>query len=332
MKALPLTEAGMFGPFVNFIEAGGGSVNRVLDRSNVSREMVDLAQGKVTKLQFYQFLNTSGRNLGVSDLGYQVGEHFGMRFIGPVGASVLRAATLKDAIGTFAAHLESWIDDNHLWLEPDGDHVWLCNIANDGLQEFQQMSDQCAIMAMISLIREAAGPQWSPEHLRLPPHIARAHLAIPSLAETSITQIESGIAVRFPARFLALPVHQEPPTAEAAELAPGSQASFGAALEQTLYDQFPFIGIPTIPQTAEITGTSVRTLQRHLMSDGMTYQRLIERIRFRKARERLQQDDGLTITELSSELHYASPSSFVRAFRRIAGCTPDQYKRGLSST
>jgi AraC-like DNA-binding protein len=58
----------------------------------------------------------------------------------------------------------------------------------------------------------------------------------------------------------------------------------------------------------------------------MTYQLLIEGVRFRKARERLRQDNSLTVAELSRELHYGSSSSFVRAFRRVAGCTPLEFR------
>ena len=96
-------------------------------------------------------------------------------------------------------------------------------------------------------------------------------------------------------------------------------------MEQTLSDKFSLIGIPSIPQAAEITGTSIRSLQRHLKADGLTYQRMIERIRFRKARERLQQDPRLTVRELSQDLHYSSPSGFVRAFHLITGMTPGKF-------
>ena len=325
MKTLPLTEAAMLGPFVRYIETRGGTIARLLDDLNVSREMVDRGQGKVTKLQFYRFLNASGARTGQSALGYQIGEHFGMGFMGPVGASVLRAATLKDAIDTFAVHLERWLDGNKLWLETDGDEAWLCNAAHDGLHEHQQISDQCALMTLVSLVREAAGPDWTPEALRLPPHASRIHEEIPCLFGASVVTSELGVAVRFPAKFLSYPVGEASKEASGSQLPSSSPSGFAASMEQSLYDQFPFIGIPSLPQAAEITGTSVRSLQRHLKADGLTYQRMMERIRFRKARERLQQDPRLKIRELSQDLHYATPSGFVRAFHRITGMTPGKF-------
>ena len=63
--------------------------------------------------------------------------------------------------------------------------------------------------------------------------------------------------------------------------------SFAVSFEKTLHDQLPFLGVPTISRAAEISGISPRTLQRQLGSDGLTYQRLIDRIRFQMARKRL---------------------------------------------
>jgi AraC-like DNA-binding protein len=322
MRPLPLTEVGMLGPFVEFLENQGAAVNRVLDKNNISREMVDRGRGKVTKLQFYQFLKAGGPGMGLPDFGYRIGEHYGMRFMGPVGRSVLRAATLKDAIFTFGAHLRGWLDGNKLWLEPDGDEVWLCNVADDGLQPFQDISNQCAIMTLISLIREVAGRDWIPERVRLDAKMVAAHRDFEPLPGAEIEPLSHGVAVRFPTEFLHKPMLTGDADGLGAEVLPDSPPEFAAAIERTLRDQLPYLGAPTIPQAAEMAGTSPRTLQRLLAGDGLTYQRLVDRIRFQIARERLREDPKLSTRELAAELHFASPSSFVRSFRRVAGVTP----------
>jgi AraC-like DNA-binding protein len=331
MKTLPLTEVGMFGPFVAFLEEFGIPVNRVLDRTNVSREMVDHGRGQVTKLQFYQFLETGGRGEGLPDLGYRIGERHGMRFVGPVGSSVLRAATLKDAVDTLATHLRVWLDGNHLWLERNGKHVWLCNQARDGLQNMQATSNQCAIMTLISLVREVAGPGWRPEMIRLDSIALEFHREFEALANAEVETIQLGVGVRFPAEFLSRPLAIEGQIESGAGLpsASDSPPSFAAAFEKTLRDQLPYLGVPTIPQAAEIAGTPVRSLQRHLGGDGLTYQRLIDRVRFQLAQDRLREDPNLTTRELAADLHFSSPSSFVRSFRRIAGVTPGAYANSM---
>ncbi len=330
MKQLPLTEVGMLGPFVGFLEEVGVPVNQVLDTNNISREMVDRGNGKVTKLQFYQFLDTGGPGQGLPDFGYRIGESFGMRFMGPVGSSVLRAATLKDAVDTFAIHLRGWLDGNQLWLEPDGKNVWLCNLAKDGLQPFQTMSNQCAIMTLISLVREVAGDNWVPKKVRLDANTAIAREEIGALAHAEVELIGQGVAIQLPAKFLARPFLIASHCAEAEPPTRGPE-SFLDSLEKALHDQLPFLGVPTISQAAEITGVSQRTLQRQLESDGLTYQRLIDRVRFEIARMRLREDPGLTMRELAAELHFGSPSNFGRSFRRVAGMTPGAYLNSIQT-
>ena len=145
-----------------------------------------------------------------------------------------------------------------------------------------------------------------------------------ALASSKIEIIERGVAIQIPKNFLSRPLNDDIQD-DVAELPAESPASFAASLAITLRDQLPFLGVPTIPQAAEISGTSPRTLQRLLGADGLTYQRLLDRIRFRIARQRLAEEPGLSTRELAAELFYASPSSFVRSFRRIAGVTPGQF-------
>ena len=322
----------MLAPFVAFLDQIGATANRVLDANNLSRELVDRGRGKVTKFQFYQFLADGGPGLGLPDFGYRIGQSCGMRFMGPVGKSVLRAATLNDAVDTFALHLRHWLDGNQLWLEPDAEstHAWLCNLASDGLHGLQAISNQCALMTLVSLVREAAGESWTPDKIRLDPRSAAvSRAAITALVDSEVEIIPQGVAIRIPAKLLSQSVSDtsRKNLGEEADLPPASPEGFAGSFEKTLCDQLPFLGVPTIHQAAEITGVSPRTLQRQLGVDGLTYQRLIDRIRFQVARERLREDPYLTTHELAGELCYASPSSFVRSFRRIAGVTPGQFAR-----
>ena len=252
-----------------------------------------------------------------------------MRFIGPVGQSVLRSATLLDAFNTFEDHLSRWMDGKQFWIEPAGRNVWLCNQARVGMEDLQEQANQCSIMTLISLIREVAGPTWVPLKIRLHQPKDQSRSSFPLLAETEVEPAECGIAILFPTEFLSrkLPKLQVTPSA-----LPGPQAGpqqIIPALEQTLPDQLAFIGFPTIEQTAEISGFSARNLQRKLSEDGLTYQRLSDRIRFQVAHDRLESDPLLSIGELSFELGYASPSSFIRAFKRVAGMTPVTYRETL---
>ena len=82
----------------------------------------------------------------------------------------------------------------------------------------------------------------------------------------------------------------------------------------------------TIMQAAELMGVSVRSLQRRLSLAGMTYTGLLEQTRFENA-IKLLTDPENKIIDVAFSSGYADPAHFSRAFRRISGCTPREFRR-----
>ena len=85
-------------------------------------------------------------------------------------------------------------------------------------------------------------------------------------------------------------------------------------------------GYPHLTLVAEIAGMSQRTLQRRLAQSGWTYSQLVEDARFSIASELLA-DPALNITDIALAAGYDNPSHFSRAFKRITGMTPRDYRR-----
>src|SRR5699024_9600027 len=65
-------------------------------------------------------------------------------------------------------------------------------------------------------------------------------------------------------------------------------------------------------------------IKRHL---GMTFTEYMEKLRMDKARQLMNEKD-MTVSEISAELGFESPSSFIRFFRKKEGITPGAYKKG----
>ena len=76
---------------------------------------------------------------------------------------------------------------------------------------------------------------------------------------------------------------------------------------------------------AEIAGTSVRTLQRGLANSDLSYSRLIKEARFEAALQLLGDPDMKTI-DVAYATGYEEPSNFARAFQRLAGVSPQEYR------
>jgi len=84
-------------------------------------------------------------------------------------------------------------------------------------------------------------------------------------------------------------------------------------------------GYPAVEQGARYVGVSVRTLQRRLHRQGLTYSALVERVRHEEAC-RLLQANSRSIAEIAMRLGYTDPSHFSRAFRRWEGVCPRAYR------
>jgi AraC-like DNA-binding protein len=71
---------------------------------------------------------------------------------------------------------------------------------------------------------------------------------------------------------------------------------------------------------------STRSLQRHLESEGLSYQQLLQETRQAVARHYLQKTD-LPAAEISFLLGFEEPNSFYRAFRGWTGHTPERVRQ-----
>ena len=90
-------------------------------------------------------------------------------------------------------------------------------------------------------------------------------------------------------------------------------------------------GIPHIQLLSEITGISVRTLQRRMDKAGINYRELLKLTMYDKARHLLAYTDE-PIGRISNKLGYSEATHFARAFRGIAGVSPLEFRSLRSMT
>ena len=73
---------------------------------------------------------------------------------------------------------------------------------------------------------------------------------------------------------------------------------------------------------------SSRTMRRHLQKENLTYQELVDEVRFEKAKAYLLHQ-RMTQGEISFLLGFQDVSNFVKAFKRWTGMTPGEYRERL---
>jgi AraC-like DNA-binding protein len=75
---------------------------------------------------------------------------------------------------------------------------------------------------------------------------------------------------------------------------------------------------------AELMNTSVRTLTRRLSAYDLTYGTLIDGLRFKVAKEKLQKPN-VRIGDVAHAVGFKDQGDFTRMFRRIGGLSPKEF-------
>ena len=86
----------------------------------------------------------------------------------------------------------------------------------------------------------------------------------------------------------------------------------------------------TIDGCAQQVGVSSRTLQRNLIEAGWSFSQLLDQVRLEMAAELLA-DENNTLRQIASQLDYANASNFARAFQRLTGVTPTQFRQNFAT-
>lgn len=93
------------------------------------------------------------------------------------------------------------------------------------------------------------------------------------------------------------------------------------------YDKQPDLLGQGLPGVAEALNLHVRTLQRRLKDEGLSFTEVQDRLRFRLACEWLK-PDGPDIETISERLGFSDRRSFTHAFKRWSGVSPSAFRAG----
>jgi len=89
-------------------------------------------------------------------------------------------------------------------------------------------------------------------------------------------------------------------------------------------------GTATLKHIAAEIGLEPRTLQRRLKDEGTSFHLLVDGVRISRAVYFLTKT-RISMTDIAFELGYAEASAFTRAFKRMVGFSPNQYRKAHDS-
>jgi AraC-like DNA-binding protein len=304
-----------------------GALNSARTRTPCGREAVHLRA-------FVEFLE---RVAEATDASTAWGAGSGLDYAtrGKVGQAILSSRTLgialrrltdyfpllQDATDLSMSTSDNWTTLSYRIVDPD---IWPRH--HDAMY---------SLGIYASLLRAAAPDAWCQAELTVEAPREQVVGDLSHVVKANCVYGGDTNALRFPTRALDCRL----------ELAPASSQALTAELSQRLvrkrretpimdrvrYIIFRDIGQGNISQehvSAELGMTS-RTLRRRLVEADTSYQAILDDCRMRAAAKEFRVHADVPIAEVALKLGYSEHSTFTRAFARLAGMAPLDYRRAF---
>jgi AraC-like DNA-binding protein len=335
-QPIPVVNIGWIHPFLEILGEIGVPCDELLERANLPTLAVDDGSLVVPTAKIYEFVALARHETGISDLGLRAGSRFEIAPLLPDAERTwMRPGVFRSIESFIDVALES-SSNVDMWIESKSDPAktteffYLGTFGPDH-PAFQTV-EQFMVALMVRWTRYGAGPKWNPARVNL--RSARVPCeAIRRLAgDAEVRCGQAATSIVFPSQQFSGPMERFPERGSAVwtrhrkRLARWDETEDLAGSLRVVLRAYLPDGSPNIEQAARLTGTSVRTLQRRLKEQGISYSQLLEDLRHDLAIFLLR-DRSRRVTDIARELGYRDPAIFTRAFRRWTGLTPSQYRQ-----
>ena len=291
--------------------------------------------GSVSFRSLCAIYEDAARLSGDDAFGLHVGEWTSAPMYGQLGYVIANSLTFGDALAALSEFQPIWTQAAGLEVRRRrgsvGLRYWHRGAIAPGLrrQESEQM-----LAALLAFARRALGAPVRPRQVRFE-HRAPANLeehkrifGAPIVFGADATEIV------LPEAWLALTLaHADPILGqlmrEQAQTVLADQVRREPlldALHQALRQAIFASSEIRLADLAAAVGVEPRTLQRRLRQQGLTFRQVADEARVDVAKRLLEAAD-LALGQIAFRLGYSQTSAFHRAFRRIAGTTPGDFRR-----
>lgn len=320
--------------FVAMLEQRGIDATELCVRTGLSREQLTDPNGRISIAAFGDVLLKAVELAGDPALGLELGLQLKPSAYGLFGLALTTCKTLRDAFAVGERFCELRMSPWRVQLLVEGDTAILRFIDVVPMGPARSVMFEAIVCAAVVIGEHMLGVPfaspdiefWSDAPER--PHHAAYHARLPRVRYERPTN-----EARFPASWLDRPLVVGEPIAnrEAIAVLERERALLALDDDDLLARTRALLAdstqqFPDLEQAATALGITSRTLRRRLTERGTTFLQLRDDARRARAIELLERS-ALAVEVIASELAYADAGSFVRAFQRWTGETPQGYRR-----
>ena len=323
-SSIPVLRVRYLKAFCRALDESGFDCEALLERAGLELSLLEKPEAWLPVSQLYGFLDMAVDETGYVALGLDAGaaprrQH--SRF----SKLVLYSPTLYQSLLSVCANAAMEDTSAKFRVFRNGAYGWLdCGSIEATPQAIRQI-ETYRYAALLEIVRLAAGPDHVPEKLYLQSDDHDALRDAPLLHGVDVRFGQPRLAIAFDPRLFSRPILDVPEVPMAKAEFSDTPVEFGQALLEVTRTQL-LSGHSDIEHAAAALGLSVRTLQRRLYEQDLSYAKLLQHVRIDMAKTMLEERDT-PVAQISTDLGYRHSTHFTRAFRQICGLTPREYRR-----
>lgn len=320
--------------FSSFLRELGTPVDRDLAAERLPSELEGNNNAYVPVFPQINFVVKAEAKEAFDDLGFEAARRLRIEDINPRFLALIgNAQTLYSQLETFCdlAFLEN--NYAHFWIKRCGDNLRICShLSGCAGIDYLYYSDWIQNFWVVLLVRQYAGPDWTPQTFAFQSDFRPGNAAREMFPNTRFLSAQPCSWIDLPVSLLCLRRLNDNPAATAGRTGqPGYFVPFPASPDllgslKAVLPSYLAEGYLPIQTAAEIAGSSVRTFQRQLAAEELSYSELIQNVRFEEA-ARLLRDTDTKIIDIAFAVGYKDSAHFSRAFQKIAGISPRQFRQ-----
>lgn len=310
----------------------GVSPRQVLQQAGIPHTIFNNPENRLSYDSFGRMLMVCIEMTGRADFGLLLGSCFTLESLGKLGELMRVSTTVRDALRVLILNLrfyDRFAFSFLLQLLPD--KVLLGYSFEQPAVRSAPVFYDLVTAITFRILREVCGAAWKPTSV---------HLSHSQPDNTTPYRRVFGSNVRFDQEISGVLfdtswLEQSLPGADVANW---NRVNRDMQIEQsrlplsfseavlTVLHQMLLTGKTAAGDIANLFGISERTLRHRLKNEGTSMQRLLANTRYRLARHLLL-NTSLPVSKIATDLGFAEPAVFSRAFRNWSGTSPRQWRK-----
>lgn len=203
---------------------------------------------------------------------------------------------------------------------------WFCRFKDKEDTEEFLWAEIFAVLFLIEFIRLLSKTDWQPTCIAIQSKKADKLAVILNNPKTVLYANRNLAAIELSSELMALPLHL--PASFTSQVSREDDPRVLNFLETVYLALAPYLSRQSLSlqQAAEILNTSARTLQRRLAEENTSFKNVRDNIMLATACQ-LMENGQYSLTDIASELGYADIAHFSRAFKKLTGFPPKDYRK-----